>query len=287
LEDAVPITLGQEFMAYASALKTALDLIKEAETSLCTIGLGGTATGTGINTHPHYAKIVVQRLSRLTGFKLRTAPNLIETTHSMAVFLKASSALRSLAVEVNRIANDLRLLNMGPNGGIAEIILPEVEPGSSIMPGKVNPSVAECMNMICFQVIGNDHAVSLGTQGGQLELNWFTPLILHNLLFSCQIMTNGLKMFREDCINGIIANKTQIKKLFDHSLVTATALAPYLGYHEVARLVNEGLKRHKPIRELVLGKGLMEPKDLDRVLSPNAMIQPALVDQKLIQKYGH
>lgn len=274
LEDAVPVTLGQEFTAYASSVRNALITLQEAEKSLSILGIGGTAVGTGINAHPQFSKKIAARLSQLSGFKLKSAENLIETTHSHAVFLKASGALRALAVEVNRIANDFRLLNMGPKAGLAEITLPEVEPGSSIMPGKVNPSTAECMNMICFQVISNDQAVSLGAQGGQLELNWFTPLILWNLMTSCTIMTNGLIMFRADCIDGIVANKKQIHRLFEHSLVTATALTPRLGYHQVAMLVNEALEIGKTLREVVTSKKLIPQKELGQLLSIERMIQP-------------
>ncbi|KKR25633.1 MAG: aspartate ammonia-lyase, aspartate ammonia-lyase, partial [Candidatus Peregrinibacteria bacterium GW2011_GWE2_39_6] len=280
LEDAVPISLGQEFMAYASAITTTLKTLEESEKDLLTLGIGGTAIGTGINTHPLFQKTIVSKLTNLTHFKFKPASNLIETTHSMASLLKASSALRAMAVEINRIANDLRLLNMGPKAGIAEITLPEAEPGSSIMPGKVNPSIAECMNMICFQVIANDQAVSLGAQGGQLELNWFTPLIMWNLLFSIQILTNGLSMFHQDCIDGIKANSSQINHLFEHSLVTATALAPYLGYHQVALLVKEALKAKKPLREIIQSKNLFPPAKLTAILSPDKMIHPTLLPPK-------
>lgn len=275
LQDAVPVTLGQEFMAYASAIRTAMTTLKEAETALCVLGIGGTATGTGITTHPHFQKTIVSHLSKLSGFKLKPASNLIETTHSMAALLKASSALRTLAVEVNRIANDIRLMVSGPLAGINELHIPEVEPGSSIMPGKVNPSVPECLNMICFQVIANDQAVSLGAQGGQLELNWFTPLILKNLTESIEILTNGLKMFRTDCIDHVHANEPRIRQLFEGSLVTATALAPYLGYHQVAMLVNEALAKKKPLKEVVRAHKLMSDADLERLLRPEAMVKPA------------
>jgi aspartate ammonia-lyase len=286
LQDAVPVTLGQEFMAYASSMETVLVTLEEATKSVSVLGIGGTATGTGINTHPKFQKLVVSNLSKISKLRLKPAPNTIETTHSHASLLKVSSALRALAVEVNRIANDLRLMNMGPKAGIAEITLPEVEPGSSIMPGKVNPSTAECMNMICFQVIGNDQTVSLGAQGGQLELNWFTPLIMFNVMMSLRIMTNGLEMFRTDCIDGIVANEENITHLFDHSLVTATALAPYLGYHEVADFVNEALELKMPLKQVIESKGVMDKKDLDRILSPKSMINPGLIDQKLVKKYS-
>lgn len=276
LQDAVPVTLGQEFMAYGSALRTALITLHEAEASVQVLGIGGTATGTGINTHPRYAKTVVQKLSKLSGFKLSNAPDLIETTHSMAALLKLSSGLRAVAVEVNRIANDLRLMVMGPLAGINELHIPEVEPGSSIMPGKVNPSVPECMNMICFQVIGSDQAVSLGAQGGQLELNWFTPLIMKNLLFSMEILTNGLEMFRTQCVDHVQANTSRIQELFDRSLVTATALAPKLGYHDVALLVNEALHTNQPLRDVVLKKKLLPENELKKILDPHSMIHPNL-----------
>lgn len=276
LQDAVPVTLGQEFMAYASALQTAMGTLKEAELSLCVLGIGGTATGTGINTHPKFQKIVVAKLSKLSGFKLKPAPNLIETTHSMAPLLKASSALRALAVEVNRIANDIRLMVMGPLAGINELHIPEVEPGSSIMPGKVNPSVPECMNMICFQVIANDCAVSLGAQGGQLELNWFTPLIMHNLIESTEIFTNGLRMFRVHCIDPVRANEPHLRHVFENSLVTATALAPHLGYHATALLVKEALQKKKPLRELVRAKRLLSEEAIKTILNPSRMTHPNL-----------
>lgn len=265
LQDAVPVTLGQEFGAYASALGTALITLKEAEVSLRTVGLGGTAIGTGITAHPHFQKKVVKELSTLSGFSLKPAGDLIETTHSHAALLKASSALRALAVEVNRIANDLRLMASGPKAGFNDILLPAVEPGSSIMPGKVNPSIPECVNMICAQVIGLDHGVSLGAQGGQLELNWYTPLLMVNLTHSCTILTNGLALFRRKCVEGISANTTELRATFEGSLVTATALSPRLGYHAVAECVNEALRSKKSLREVVVECRLLSSKEFDRL----------------------
>lgn len=284
LEDAVPVTLGQEFGAYAAAMKTALSTIEEAEKSLSIIGLGGNAIGSGINAHPDFQKLVTQKLSKISGFNLKPAPNLFETNNSHAALLKASAALRALAVEVNRIANDLRILNMGPQAGIHEIKLPRVQPGSSIMPAKVNPSIAECMNMICFQVIGNDQAVSLAAQGGQLQLNCFTPLEMWNLIFSTKIMRNGLKMFREKCIDGIRADDEQIQTNFNRSMAMATALVPYLGYHEVAELVKEARKHNKTFYEVVSSKNLMPKKDLDKLLSPSHMVKPGLIDKKILAR---
>jgi aspartate ammonia-lyase len=282
LEDAVPVTMGQEFMAYAAAMKTALNTIEEAEKALTVIGLGGNATGSGINAHPEFQGLVTEKLSKISGLPLKPAPNLFETNNSHAAFLKASSALRALAVEVNRIANDLRILNMGPQAGIHEIKLPRVQPGSSIMPAKVNPSICECVNMICFQVIGNDQTISLGAQGGQLQLNWFTPLEMWNLLFSTKIMRNGLKMFREKSIDGIRAHRDQIKANFDCSMAMATALVPYLGYHEVAELVKEARKNKKTFYEVVAAKDLMSQEDLDELLSPKHMVKPGHIDEEIL-----
>lgn len=271
LETAVPITVGQEFKAYAAALKTLLKTIQESEKSLTTLGIGGTAIGTGINTLPGFSKAMVSNLSALSGFTLSLAPNLVETTRSHSALLKASSALRAVAIELQTIANDVRLLS---SSILNEINIPEAEPGSSIMPGKVNPSTPECLNMICCQVIGNDHAVALGAQNGQLQLNWHTPLIMWNLLQSTQILTYGIAMFREDCVDGIQVNESKISDDFDNSLVTATALAPTLGYYKVAELVNEASRTGQPLREVVESKNLIPKRALDRLLSPSQMVKP-------------
>jgi aspartate ammonia-lyase len=262
LQDAVPVTLGQEMQAYASSLRHALARLDAAQMELTELGIGGTAIGTGINTHPDFAEKMCAELSKLSDLSLSSASNRIETTHSMAAFLSVSSALRALATELLRISNDLRLMVSGPRAGFNEIQIPEVEPGSSIMPGKVNPSVPEALSMICIQVIGLDHAIALCAQQGQFELNWHTPLIMWDLLHQIEILSNGMRMFNKDCVQGIQANSSAMKETLDKSTALATVLAPHLGYHEVARLVQQSLKENKTIRELL-------PENLRHLIDTN------------------
>ncbi len=276
LQDAVPVTLGQEFASWATAIEKDLRELKHATTLLHEIGLGGTALGTGINTHKTYQKLVTRYLAKLTKLPLTPTSNLFETTSNMNVFTTVSSALRNLAITMQRIAQDLKLLNMGPIGGIGEIILPEVEPGSSIMPGKVNPSIAECVQMIAYQVQGNDRTVELGVMNGQLELNVMTPLILKNLHDSCTLLRNGFHMFRVFCVDHILANTKRCQELLEKSLCVATALNPYLGYHTTAELVNEALKRGTHLEALILERNLMPKAKLDQILNPQNLTKPNL-----------
>jgi aspartate ammonia-lyase len=274
LQDAVPVTLGQEFTSFAVAVEKDLQELKRATSLLYEIGLGGTALGTGINTHVQFQKLATRHLSKLTNLKLKPTKNLFETTSNMNPFASVSASMRNCAITMQRIAQDLKLLNMGPLGGIGEITLPEVEPGSSIMPGKVNPSVAECLQMIAFQVQGNDRSVELGVMHGQLELNVMTPLILKCLTENCQLLTNGFKMFREYCIDGIVANEKRCRELLEKSLCVATGLNPYLGYHTVAQLVNEALRRKTSLETLILEKKLMPSEKLRVILDPKNLTQP-------------
>jgi fumarate hydratase class II len=251
LQDAVPVTLGQEFGAYASSVKRALKRIKSASEELMELGIGGSATGSAINVHPEFAEKMCKELSGLSGFKFFPTENKFETTHSMAAFLSLSSALRGLAVELMRISNDLRLMNSGPYGGLKEIDLPEVQPGSSIMPGKVNPSIPECLSMICVQVMGLDHAIDISCQQGQFELNWYTPLIMFDLLHQIEILTSGMVMFDELCVKGIEADTDGMKKTLSKTTACATALAPHMGYKAVAELVHESVEKGVPFEDLV------------------------------------
>lgn len=249
LQDAVPVTLGQEFQAYADSMSHALERLGAASMELAETGIGATATGSGINTHPQFAEKMREHLSERMGLPLR-ALNPFENNHSMACFLAVSAALRGLSTELLRICNDLRLMA----GPLQEISLPEVEPGSSIMPGKVNPSVLECMSMICVQVIGFDTTIAISAQQGQLELNWYTPLIMLDLLHGMEILANGLHMLRVECLDGIGANEAHMKTVLENSVAVATALAPVLGYHEVAELVKESKKKKVPFVSLVPAK---------------------------------
>lgn len=287
LEDAVPITLGQEFHAYATMLEKSKKRLMKNSIELLEIGLGGTALGSGITTHPSFQKKVVARLSKLTRLPLVPTEDLFETTSGMNVFVSVSGACRMIAIDLVKIANDLKLLNMGPLAGIAEITLPEVEPGSSIMPGKVNPSIVEAVHMAAYDVMASDHAVALAGQAGQLELNVMTPLILKHLLQSLTLLTNTCDMFRKDCVDGIQVNENTIKSLFENSLVTATALSPYLGYEVMAEIVKEALASHKSIVYILRQKGFMEENVLAHLLSPERTTRPAVTNisiKKRIEK---
>jgi len=284
LEDAVPITVGQEFGAFATQLAKARERFVRERGELLELGIGGTALGTGINTHPQFQKKVVARLARITKLPLRPTRDLRETTASMNNFVAVSNCCRMLAIDLTKIANDLKLLNMGPLAGLAEITLPEVEPGSSIMPGKVNPSVAEAVHIAAYDVMASDHAIALAAQAGQLQLNVMTPLILKHLLSALQLLTNTCKMFREHCADGIVVNTARIKELYEGSLVTATALNPYIGYEVTAELVKEALKKKRSILEVVREKDILAEKDLREVLSPKRTSRPAAVDRKIKAK---
>ena len=269
LQDAVPVTLGQEFGAYASALRRCLERIDDARHELCQLGIGGTATGSGINTHPDFTEKMCEVLSEMTGEALSPAENRFETTHSHSALLSVSSSLRSLATELLRICNDLRLLASGPRAGFGEIFLPEVQPGSSIMPGKVNPSILECMSMICVQVLGLDHAVALSAQQGQLELNWYTPLMMWDLTHMVSILAKGMTMTKEKCVTGIEAKPENMAAHLERSTALATALAPHMGYDKVAKLVKEAQEKGVSFISLV-------PKEFKSLLNAQSMTGPNL-----------
>ncbi len=281
LEDAVPIRLDQVFNSYARALDDCARRIKAAEDSLLQLGIGGTAVGTGINTHPQFKEKVVAKLSGYTGLKFAVAADSILTTWSASAFLEASSTLRLLATEVIKISNDLMLLNSGPKTAIAEIMLPEVEPGSSIMPGKVNPSIPECVIMVCYQALGNDYAVAEAAKSGQMELNVMTPLIAFDLLWSARIMANALNMLDELCVRGITVNAERAEQLLEKGLSLVTALNPYVGYEAAAEIVKIALKEDKPLTDVIIENKVMEKADLKKILDPKAMTEPGLVDREL------
>lgn len=267
LQDAVPVTLGQEFAAYASALRHALARLDAARSELTRLGIGGTAIGTGLNTHPEFSNRICETLSKLTGQSLRPAENKIESTHSMAAFQAVAQALNSLATELLRICNDLRLMASGPMAGLAELQLPEVQPGSSIMPGKVNPSILESMSQICVQVMGLNHAIGLAAQQGQFELNWYTPLIMWDLLHMIEILQNGMRMLNEKCIQGLRSDAGKLEAALQSSTAMATALAPIVGYDQVAKWVKESLEKGIPFTQVV-------PKEHHIHLNVSSMTQP-------------
>ncbi|MDP2846194.1 MAG: lyase family protein, partial [Candidatus Methanoperedens sp.] len=283
LEDAVPIRYGQVFGGYAASLGKCIVRLGASENSMLELGIGGTAVGTGINTHPYFKKTIISELSKLTGFEFYQG-NSIMLHWSMAGFVDVSGALRILAIELNKISNDLRLLNSGPKTGIAEIILPEVEPGSSIMPGKINPSIPEAVNMVCFQVIGNDHAVSLAAEAGQMELNVMTPLIAFDLLWSLEMLTNTIRMLREDCVSGLIVDEKRCSELLENSHALATVLNPYIGYDAVAQLVKTALAENKSLRQALVEKDIIPEKYLNEILDARKMTEPGVVDKRIIDE---
>ncbi|MFN2490215.1 MAG: aspartate ammonia-lyase [Actinomycetota bacterium] len=276
LQDAVPIRLGQEFSGYAAAVAKAVERVRAAGSSLEELNIGATAAGTGINAEPEYIDRVVQHLRGVTGLDVRRADNFFRVTQSGADMAYLSSALRNAAVEISRIASDLRLLGSGPRTAIAEIVLPPVQPGSSIMPGKVNPSMAEMMNMVCFQVIGCDEVCSLAAQGGQLDLNVFWPSFGFNLLFAMTILRNGVDAFTERCVVGIEADEERCRQLMEQSLMLGTALTDYIGYEDAARLAKKAFEERKTIRAVALEEGVMSEDELDKVLDPTPMTEPGV-----------
>lgn len=276
LQDAVPITLGQEFRAYALTTKGLRKKLAEAKEAISVLGIGGTAAGTGLNTDPKYAKLVVQNLNQNTGLSFENAQDMIESMQSQRQILEFAAALKETAIEVSRIASDLRLLSSGPNTGFAEITLPAVQPGSSIMPGKINPSILECVNMVCYRVIGSESAVAYGVHGGQVDLNVNMPLMSLEVLTSMKIMGNAAKMMAEKCVDGITVNKEQCEKYAFESASLATALNPILGYAAVAEIVKEFVKTKKPVPEIILEKGLLTKEQLAKALDPLKMTKPGI-----------
>ncbi len=279
LQDAVPIRMGQEFGAYAAAIRKNREGLESCIPDLLELGIGGTAVGTGLNAEPAYITAMIAELTVATGFPLVASEDLFEAMQNMDPFLALSSTLRRTAVNLGRIANDLRLLASGPRTGLDEITLPAIQPGSSIMPGKINPSMAEMTNMVCFQVMGCDQAVLLAAQAGQLELNVMMPLISWNLTFSMEILKNCVQKFTESCITGITVNEERCRRYLEESLGLVTVLAPYIGYNASAAIAKESLVSGKSIREIVLEQKLMAIEELDTIMQPEHLTEPGLPKQ--------
>ncbi len=276
LQDAVPIRLGQEFAAYAKAVEKNRVGIAHTLPLLRELGIGGTAVGTGLNAEVRYIDLVVAGIAKETGFPVVSAADLVETTQNMEPFVALSSALKGTAVNLVRIANDLRLLSSGPRTGLAEINLPALQPGSSIMPGKVNPVMAEVTDMVGFQVIGCDAAITLAAQAGQLELNVMMPVIAFNLLFSLEILKNTVRKFTASCIAGITANKARCLKYLEESVGLATVLAPYIGYNAAAEVAKESKKTGRSIREIIVAREILSAEALAEILDPLPLTNPGV-----------
>jgi fumarate hydratase class II len=266
LQDAVPMRLGQEFGAWALTIRKNRARLQAAQTDLAELGIGGNAIGTGINTRPEFPQRMAETLAEETGLPLRSGTNLIELCQNTDSFAVASSTLRTLALDLTRIANDLRLLASGPNTGLAEIDLPPVQPGSSIMPGKVNPVLAEMLNMVCYQVLGNDIVVALASQAGQLELNVMMPVMAHNLNQSFTILTNALTVFTTRCVEGITANAARCRAYMENSMGLATVLNPVIGYIRAAKIVKRAQAEGKSIKAVVLEEGVLTAQAFDELI---------------------
>ncbi|MEO5511409.1 MAG: lyase family protein, partial [Longimicrobiales bacterium] len=266
--------LGQEFHAYGVTIGEDVERLREVRTLLSEINMGATAIGTGINTDPRYAGLVRDKLSAITKLDLVTAPDLVEATQDTGVFVTVSSVLKRISVKLSKICNDLRLLSSGPRAGLGEINLPPMQPGSSIMPGKVNPVIPEVVNQVCFQVIGNDLAVTMAAEAGQLQLNVFEPVMAFNLFQSVDMLTQAAIVLRERCIVGITANRDRIRGLLENSIGIVTALVPFIGYERASAVASEALDTGRGVYELVLEKEWLTREQLDDVLSPDAMTKP-------------
>jgi aspartate ammonia-lyase len=268
LQDATPVTLGQEFRAYASAMRRSLALLRASAAELRILGIGGTAAGTGINTPVGYRFAVIRHLRELTGLELEATDDLREAMQSQLPVVAVSAAMRNLALELTRVTNDLRLLASGPMTGLAEITLPSVQPGSSIMPGKVNPSLLECMNQVLFHIIGADTAVAYASQAGQLELNVMMPLMAFEITFSIEILKNFLPVYVDRCIAGIGADRERCEAYYVSSPSLATALNPIIGYAAAAEIAKESAKTGKRIPDLLREKGLLSEERIAEIFTP-------------------
>ena len=276
LQDAVPMTLGQEFEGFAVTLDEDIARLQEACRLLCEVNLGGTAIGTGINTHPRYQALAVHHLAALFGKPIVAASHLVEATSDMGAFVYLSGVLKRFAIKLGKICNDLRLLSSGPRAGLGEIALPAMQPGSSIMPGKVNPVIPEAVNQTVYQVIASDLAVTLAAEAGQLQLNAMEPLIVYNLLNAMRMLCEACTMLQTRCIEGIQANRERCAYHLDNSIGVVTALVPHIGYANATRMASQALQSGATLRELILAEGLLDEAQLDRLLSPQAMLAPRL-----------
>jgi aspartate ammonia-lyase len=274
MQDAVPMRLGQEFASYAGAIRRAKEAIRQSSEMLRELGLGGSAVGTGINTHPDYREKAIAHLARISEQKLKAVDDMRYAMNSNLGMAAVSSALRNLALEVIRISNDLRLLSSGPNTGFGEINLPALQPGSSIMPGKINPVMPELAAMVCFQVVGNDVSVAMAVQAGQLELNVMMPTMAYNVLQSITILTNMLRQLADRCVKGITANEKKNAFYAQSTVSLATALNPYIGYAKAAEIAKESVATGRSIIEIAREKKLLSEKEIAEILDPQRMTEP-------------
>ena len=275
LQDATPLSLGQEFSGYASALDHNIQRIESSLENCFELSMGGNAVGTGINTYEGFAESVAQNIAKLTGLPFKTAPNKFETLAGQDSIVELSGSLKTLAVSLFKIANDIRWLASGPRSGIGEIIIPSNEPGSSIMPGKVNPTQCEAMTMVCTQVMGNDLTISIAGASGNFELNVYRPVIAYNIIQSIRLLADASDSFRENCVDGITPNEEKIKTNLYNSLMLVTALNPHIGYDKAAEVAKKAYENNTSLREAIIDLGYMSGEDFDELVDPQKMIKPS------------
>jgi aspartate ammonia-lyase len=284
LQDAVPIRLGQEFEAYSRVLARDMKRIKQTQEHLYEVNIGATAVGTGLNADPRYMQRVVELLAEISGFPIRSADHLVDATQNTDAYTEVSAALKICMINMSKIANDLRLLASGPQAGLGELKLPARQPGSSIMPGKVNPVMCEVVNQVAFQVIGNDHTICLASEAGQLELNVMEPVLVFNLLQSISMMNNVFKVFQTYCVDEIEANVERCLEHVEKNVGVITALNPHLGYEAAARIAREALQTGQSVRELCLLYQVLTEEELDLILDPYEMTNPGIAGARLLEK---
>lgn len=273
LQDAVPIRLGQSFHAFASMIKRDIKRLKEAEDEMLNLNIGGTAIGTSINVSPEYFNNIISNLKKVSGFNVIQSKDLIDATQNLDGFVNISGILKTCAVNLSKMANDLRLLSSGPKTGLSEINLPAMQNGSSIMPGKVNPVILEVVSQVAFNIIGNDFTITMAAEAGQLELNAFEPVLFYNLFESMETLQNAITTLIDNCILGITANEDRCKELLDKSIGVITVLCPYLGYKKTADLAKQALKSKISIKEIILNEKIFTPEELEKILDPVSMTQ--------------
>jgi len=274
LQDAVPIRLGQEFRAYQTFVKRDIKRLKSVKSFLQEVNIGATSIGTGINTSKVYIDIVIANLNKLTGLKLCVVRDLIDATQNMDVFIHVSGVIKASAIGLSKIMNDLRLMASGPRAGLSEIILPEVQKGSSIMPGKVNPVMLEMVNQIAFRVAGNDQTVTMVVEAGQFELNVMMPILMSGLIESIILLKKGIRLFRKKALEGLKANPARCKELLDHSLCMATALNQHLGYDQTAYLVKKAHQQNKSLKQVLLEEKIFSEEEIEKILEPRKLTEP-------------
>ncbi|SER88963.1 aspartate ammonia-lyase [Salisediminibacterium halotolerans] len=286
LQDAVPIRLGQEFSSYAAVIKRDINRIKTVKETLYETNMGATAVGTGLNADPDYITYVIEELALISGYPMTTSPNLVDGTQNTDVYVTVSGALKTCMSSLSKISNDLRLMASGPRTGLNEILLPPRQPGSSIMPGKVNPVMAEAVNQVAFKVIGNDVTVTLASEAGQFELNVMEPVLVSSLLDSIKMMTNVIDVFNNYCIQDIKANTDRMEQYVNQSVGIITAINPHIGYEPASSIAKEAISSGRPVREICIERGVLSEEELDLILDPYKMTTPGISERSIEQIKG-